>query len=143
MPVGTKKAAKGKKLRVIGALAAGASHAEAARIAGCCSRSVDRWATEPDVQEALAGAQAETIARCARVLLGKVDDAIGVLVREMKTADSSQARIRAATTILEQASKYAEGGDVARYLRQVQEAEAQRADGDEGRPLPWRASCAG
>jgi len=93
--------AESRKAQGVAMLIGGARHAEVAEACGVSTRQVARWVEESDVRERVADAAAEAAATAREVLVGGAREAAEVLLGEMRGADSSGDRIRAALAVLD------------------------------------------
>lgn len=100
--------------RIIGALVAGDSHAEAARAAGVSARTVRRRIADADFAAQLAEHRGAVMGRCADRLAATATSATVVLAELMADADSTPPAVRlgACRAVLEQAARYIDAADV-------------------------------
>ena len=112
---------------LLAALAGGASHQEAAALAGVSERTAYRRLEDPAFRQQLAGARSELIARATGRLAAACSAAAATLAGLLK-ADSETVRLGAARSILELAIK----------LRDAEELEARIATLEEQAELRKR-----
>jgi hypothetical protein len=88
-----------KQVRMVEALAGGASITEAADVVGVARQTVHRWITLPAVVEAIAEVQAESRARAVRRLSAALDRAAARVVDLADSAEDESVRLRAAMAV--------------------------------------------
>lgn len=88
-----------KQLRAIGLLAQGLPHHEVARQSGVSQRTVERWATRPDIKEAVDEARSKTVAKMGEEIFERCREGLirGLpksVTRVLAALDHSDARIQ-------------------------------------------------
>jgi len=87
--------------RLLPLYAAGIPHAQIARLTGTSLRTVQRYATEPEVQETLEALHAEAQASTVQALAAAREVAVGALLDVLSNSSSPDARVKAAVAILD------------------------------------------
>lgn len=110
-----------RQRRAIAALAAGESVADAATTAGVSDRTMARWGADPAFREALADAGREQIAAASRLMIARLDNAIGV-IGSLMTDDTAPAhvRLRAAQICVERAPALYDAADTRELLGRIE-----------------------
>jgi len=109
-------------------LAQGGSAEDAARAAGVSSRTIHRWAADPDFAARVAELRAELLARTVGALVDASLDAVRTL-RECLKARSEATRVRAATALLHALVVVRESVDLEQRIAALEAADRDR-EGD-------------
>ena len=105
-----------KQRKAINAILAAPSITAAAKNSGIAERTMREWLTLPTFRDALSEAQREVFKDAAITLTALQESAIITLAKEQAYGDTSGARIRAASLILEYGFKFTELTELERRL---------------------------
>ncbi len=103
------------------ALAAGQTHAAAARAAGCSARTVDRRVLAAGFRRRVQEARAAALRRAADLLVDAAVEAVGELRVLMRFADSDAARVSAARALVTLAPVWRDAVEVEARLTELAE----------------------
>jgi hypothetical protein len=101
----------GRKQKVALLLAAGSSHAHAAKESGVGVRTIERWNAQPDFQDEVKRIRAELVATASAKLSGAMTFAANRLIGLLNSKDESVA-LRAARSILQLGPKVRETNEI-------------------------------
>ena len=105
--------------RFIAELLSRATVEAAAKAAGISSPTAYRWLGDPHVVQRLAEARKDAMGRAMARLQEAAPEAVDCLCAVMAGGDSESARVAAARTVIEQALRAVELGDIQGALRQA------------------------
>lgn len=105
---------------LVGALAAGATHAQAAERAGVSERTVRRRLDEPDFRRAVSRERGRILDRAAGLAADTAAEAITVL-RDLMRDAPEHVRLAAARAIVDRAASLREAGELEERLRRLEE----------------------
>ena len=90
-----------KQVKAIVALVSTGTMAEAAEVAGCSLRSIERWMQDPGFSRELRAARRRVVEAAIGSAQARMIDAVETLHRNLKASRSPGAQVRAASLILE------------------------------------------
>jgi len=109
-----------KQRKAINAILTSPSITAAAKNSGIPERTIRTWLTLPVFREALEESQRAIFKDAARMLTGLQESAINTLAKEQRDGDTSGARIRAASLILEYGFKFTELTELDRRITELE-----------------------
>ena len=129
-PVGRRTNATKEGL-LIAALAAGATHREAARAAGVSERTVRRRLESPAFTERLGEAEVEYLSQISKRLTGLAPTAVETLASLMCSPDATdQVRLRASLAVLNATPTLREVTEIAERLQEFEDHVAHCSQGE-------------
>jgi hypothetical protein len=106
---------------LVGALASGLSYSEAGAQAGVVSRTVARRLEDPQFASRVSRRRAELVSTVAGRLAGAAAEAVATVLHELREAERSADRLRAASLLLSQVLRFRRDEELEARLRLVEE----------------------
>ena len=98
------------------------SVSSASKAAGVSRQTIYRWLKEPAFAGMVREQEAQTLERVSGMLVAAASHAVAVLVQEMRDADSSASRIRAADAVLTKVLSLRELASIESRLTEIEKA---------------------
>jgi hypothetical protein len=114
-----------KQTKAIAALVSTGTMAEAAEVAGCSLRSIERWMQDPDFSRELRAARRRVVEAAIGSAQARMIDAVETLRRNLNVSRSPGAQVRAASLILEYGLKGLRELDLEERLAALEEAASE------------------